>query len=329
MIFGFSEHSYRKRPKGHLSDLFRTSNQVVGCQTLQVVSRAQVRGFSGYLGSIKKRSLLFGFLVGAGWLQQVGIDNKGFLEFFDCLGSRQGVEDLREVSNDDTAMAQGRLEDKQPEEKTNTNRLVKEQEKEYLGGRSRRAEDTTTSTYLVSRSPSSTIEFKKPIDMLGFFSWLASIEQGTLEPVKVKNIGFNESGKYKKTFIGSSVCTGSMHVLHGFEFKVDQLGDHTFKVEPHENVDHVVGSQKVQTQDLMDYQLAHDRDQHLACELFGDFQVKGWIERRYGCSVRYVCAQQRIDDMVVSCGCKAKIWVSKGLPVKANGNLLGLEIIKD
>ncbi|GKB20472.1 hypothetical protein Tco_0854395 [Tanacetum coccineum] len=67
------------------------------------------------------------------------------------------------------------------------------------------AEDTTRSIYLVNRSLSSAIEFKKPIDMLGFFGWLASIKRGMLEPVKVRNIGFNESGEYKKTFIGSGV----------------------------------------------------------------------------------------------------------------------------
>ncbi|GJW89309.1 zinc finger, CCHC-type containing protein [Tanacetum coccineum] len=38
-----------------------------------------------------------------------------------------------QVSNDDTAVAQRRLEDKQPEEKTNTDCLVKEQEKVHLG----------------------------------------------------------------------------------------------------------------------------------------------------------------------------------------------------
>ncbi|GJU08026.1 retrovirus-related pol polyprotein from transposon TNT 1-94 [Tanacetum coccineum] len=37
------------------------------------------------------------------------------------------------VSNDDTAVAQRRLEDKQPEEKTNTDCLVKEQEKVHIG----------------------------------------------------------------------------------------------------------------------------------------------------------------------------------------------------
>ncbi|GKD81311.1 hypothetical protein Tco_1348150 [Tanacetum coccineum] len=70
------------------------------------------------------------------------------------------------------------------------------------------------------------------------------------------NMGFNESGEYKKTFIGSGVGTGSMQVLQGDEFEVEPQDGHTFEVEPHGNVDHVVGSQEVQTQDLMDYQLA-------------------------------------------------------------------------
>nr|GEX10440.1 retrotransposon protein, putative, Ty1-copia subclass [Tanacetum cinerariifolium] len=104
------------------------------------------------------------------------------------------------VSNDDTAAAQKRLEDKQPEEKTNT---------DCLSGLSKVfwAEDTTMSTYLVNRSPSSAIEFKKPIDM---------------------NMGFHESGEYKKTFIGSGVGTGSVQVLQGVEFEVEPREDHTF-----------------------------------------------------------------------------------------------------
>nr|GEX46543.1 G-type lectin S-receptor-like serine/threonine-protein kinase LECRK3 [Tanacetum cinerariifolium] len=126
------------------------------------------------------------------------------------------------------------------------------------------ADDTTMSTYLVNRSPSSAIGFKTHIDILGFLGWLASIKQWMLEPVKVKciilgyhktivgnklwrlndvtskvvlykNIGFNESEEYQKTFISSGVGTGSMQVLHGFEFEVEPLGDHTFEVELQEN----------------------------------------------------------------------------------------------
>ncbi|GJX96365.1 hypothetical protein Tco_0352163 [Tanacetum coccineum] len=182
-----------------------------------------------------------------GGSKQVGFKQLG-------LGVETGVHG---VSNDDTAVAQRWLEDKQPKEKTNTNCLVKEQEKEYQAGwkiktgnvldsfnqRSTQqilsvhgfwAEDTTMSTYLVNRSPSSAIGFKTPIDMLGIFGWLSSIKQGMLEPVKVKcifmgyhkgivgnklwrfddvtskvvlyrNMGFNESGDYKKTFIGSGI----------------------------------------------------------------------------------------------------------------------------
>ncbi|GKA70640.1 hypothetical protein Tco_0776779 [Tanacetum coccineum] len=45
--------------------------------------------------------------------------------------------------------------------------------------------------------------------------------------------------------------------------------DHAFEVEPQGNVDHVAGSQEIQTQDLMDYHSVCDREQHSACELFG------------------------------------------------------------
>ncbi|GKF27627.1 hypothetical protein Tco_0093969, partial [Tanacetum coccineum] len=51
-----------------------------------------------------------------------------------------------------------------------------------------------------------------------------------------RNIGFNESGEYKKTFIGSSVGTGSVQVLQGVEFEVEPREDHAFEVETLRNV---------------------------------------------------------------------------------------------
>ncbi|GJR25706.1 hypothetical protein Tco_1101938 [Tanacetum coccineum] len=156
-----------------------------------------------------------------------------------------------QVSNDDTAVAQRWLEDKQPKKKTNTDCLVKEQEKEC------QTDQDGEQGHHHQR-------LKTPIDMLGFFGWLASIKQGMLEPVKVKciflgyrkgivgnklwrlddvtskvvlyrNMGFNESGKYKKTFIGSGVGTGSMQVLQGDEFEMEPHDGHTFELEPHGN----------------------------------------------------------------------------------------------
>ncbi|GKC74293.1 hypothetical protein Tco_1120176, partial [Tanacetum coccineum] len=48
---------------------------------------------------------------------------------------RDREAEVFQVSNDDTAMAQRRLEDKQPKEKTNTDCLVKEQEKGNVAGK--------------------------------------------------------------------------------------------------------------------------------------------------------------------------------------------------
>ncbi|GJW20143.1 zinc finger, CCHC-type containing protein [Tanacetum coccineum] len=131
--------------------------------------------------------------------------------------------EIFQASNDDNAVDQRRLEDKQPKVKTNTDCLMsiqkcmKSRVAKHLGvagiqqqnglvnvtnvtlfakvryfliqsGLSKIlwAEDTTRSTYLVNRLPSSAFGFKKPIDMLGFFGWLSSIKQMMLEPVKVK-----------------------------------------------------------------------------------------------------------------------------------------------
>nr|GEW61813.1 hypothetical protein [Tanacetum cinerariifolium] len=54
------------------------------------------------------------------------------LRFFRVQGDHEA--EVFQVSNNDTAVTQRRLEDKQPEEKTNTDCLVKEQEKEYQTG---------------------------------------------------------------------------------------------------------------------------------------------------------------------------------------------------
>ncbi|GJX52729.1 hypothetical protein Tco_0281098 [Tanacetum coccineum] len=269
----------------------------------------------------------------------------------------------------------------------------------------------------VTRKTLKAIGFKMPIDMLGLFGLLASIKQEMLELVKVKciflgyhesivgdklwrlddvtskvvlyrNMGFNESEEYKKTFIGYGVDTGSVHVLQGVEFEVKPQEDHTFEVKSHGNVDHVAGSHETQTQDLMDYHSARDREQHssrefgykednneaafvvaavekiyahesltfndtVACEVISKWKAE-LKEEMDAQSDAYVlsngCKKSSddkndyyweytpgmfihlflyIDDMVFSCGCKAEMWVTKGLLDKAKGNVLGIEIIRD
>nr|GEX41265.1 zinc finger, CCHC-type [Tanacetum cinerariifolium] len=243
-----------------------------------------------------------------------------------------------------------------------------------LGGRSRRVmflilvirEDTTMSTYLVNRSSLSAIGFIKPIDMLGIFGWLASIKKGMLEPVKVKCI----FRVYHKNIVGNKLwrldnVTSKVRVqcrcCMDLKFEVEPLGDHTFEVEPQENVNQGASLQEVQTQDLIYYHLARDREQYLACELFGyreDINEVAFavvvVEKIYAhesptfnntvaCEVIskwkvgmkddmdawldvYVLSN---NDMVFSCGCKAEIWATKGLLDKAKGNVLGMEVDKN
>ncbi|GJY90540.1 hypothetical protein Tco_0505736 [Tanacetum coccineum] len=253
-----------------------------------------------------------------------GSKQVGFKQLAPCVET--GVH---RVSNDDTVVAQRWLEDKQSEDKTNTDCLVKEKKRNIRLGVARIQQQNG----LVDETN------------VTLFAKLASIKQGMLKPVKVKciflrcregivgkklwrldevtskvvlyrKIGFNESGEYKKTFIGSGVDMGSMQVLHRFEFEVEQLGDHTFE-------------------------LARDREQHLACELFGYREYSN--EATFAAAVVdkiYAHESLTFNDTFA---CKAiskwkaelkedmdtKIWVTKGLLVKSKGNVLGLEIIRD
>ncbi|GKD62064.1 hypothetical protein Tco_1299573 [Tanacetum coccineum] len=139
-------------------------------------------------------------------------------------------------------------------------------------------------------------------------------------------MGFNESGEYKKTSIASGVGRGSMHVLHVFEFEVEPLGDHTFEVEPQENVDQGAGLQEVQTQDLMDYQLARDRDQHLACELFRHIEDNNEAAFAVAAVEKNYAHESLTFNNTVALTTAMAI---KGLLDKAKGNVLGMEIIRD
>nr|GEV59589.1 zinc finger, CCHC-type [Tanacetum cinerariifolium] len=83
------------------------------------------------------------------------------------------------------------------------------------------------------RSSSSAIEFKTPVDILGFLCWLANIKQEMLKLVKVKCI-----------FLGYHEGTGSVQVLQRVEFEVEPREDHAFEMEPLRNVSQEAGSQK-------------------------------------------------------------------------------------
>ncbi|GKA45008.1 hypothetical protein Tco_0737804 [Tanacetum coccineum] len=278
----------------------------------------------------------------------------------------QGAQGDREaevfqVSNDDTAVAQRRLEDKQPEEKTNTDCLVKEQEKEYQTGWKIKmgnvldfkkseyglvkendvtslskvrcfliqsglskvlwAEDTTMSTYLVNRSPSSAIGFKTPIDMLGFFGWLA-IKQGMLEPVKVKciflgyHMGFMKE-RNTRNFIGSGVGSGiqcrcfkemclrwgTTGYGHTFEGATLCMGTIQYREDSNETAFAVAAVGKIYAHESLTF------NNTVACEVISKWKA------------------ELKDDM--DARSDAEIWATKDLLDKEKENILGMEIVKD
>nr|GEW37518.1 zinc finger, CCHC-type [Tanacetum cinerariifolium] len=116
------------------------------------------------------------------------------------------------------------------------------------------------------------------------------LDEVTSKVVLYRNMGFNESGEYKKAFIGSVVGTGSVQAFQEVEFEVKSQEDHAFKVEPLRNVGQGAGSYKV---------------------------ISKW---KTGLK----------DDMNArSDVCKAEIWATKGLLDKAKRNVLGIEIVRD
>ncbi|GJX69523.1 hypothetical protein Tco_0305250 [Tanacetum coccineum] len=225
---------------------------------------------------------------------------------------RDREAEVFEVSNDDTALAQRRLKDKQPEEKTNTDCLLKEQEKENirLGGRSRRSslskvlwvEDTTMSTYLVNRSPSSAIGFKTP------------------ELLLYRNMSFNESRKYKKTFIGSGVGTGSVQVLQGVEFEVEPEQHSawelfSYREDNNEAAFAVAAVDKIYAHESLTF------NNTVACEVISKWKV-GLKDDM----------DARSDVYALSNGCKKcsdDSYVYSWEYTPAKGNVLGMEIVRD
>ncbi|GJS75690.1 hypothetical protein Tco_0725571 [Tanacetum coccineum] len=192
------------------------------------------------------------------------------------------------------------------------------------------SEDTTMSTYLMNRSPSSAIGFKKPIDMLGVFGWLASIKQGMLEPVKVKCIflGYHKSIVARDMEYLACQLFGYREDSNEDAFAVAAMD----KIYAHESLTfnnivscEVISKWKAGLKDDMDarsdvYVLSN------GCRKCSDDSNGYYWEYTPGMFIHLFLY---INDMVFYCGCKAEIWTTKGLLDKAMGNVLGMEIVKD
>ncbi|GJR97212.1 hypothetical protein Tco_0269386 [Tanacetum coccineum] len=208
-------------------------------------------------------------------------------------------------------------------------------------------------------SPSSVIGPKTPIDMLGGFCWLASIKQGMLEPVKVKciflryhkgivgnklwrlddvtskvvlyrNMGFNESRKYKKTFIGSGgLLDKTKGNVPGIESDREQHSARElfgYREDSNEAAFAVVEVDKIYAHESLTF------NDTVACEVISKWKarLKEDMDAR---SDMYVlsngCKKSSDDSDGYYWECKAEIWVTKGLLDKTKGNVLGMEIFRD
>ncbi|GJR82889.1 zinc finger, CCHC-type containing protein [Tanacetum coccineum] len=140
--------------------------------------------------------------------------------------------------------------------------------------------------------------------------------------VLYKNMGFNESGEYKKTFIGSGVEDSNEAAFAIVEAE---------KIYAHESLTfndivacEVISKWKTRLKEDMDarsdvYVLSN------GCRKCTDDNDGYYWEYTPGMFIHLFLY---IDDMVF-CGCKTKIWATKGLLDKARGNVLGMEIVKD
>nr|GFA51348.1 zinc finger, CCHC-type [Tanacetum cinerariifolium] len=221
------------------------------------------------------------------------------LEFFNCPGPRQGVEDLREL-------------------------LHKKRVKRMASMNTRLNIENLDGNIVQRHGGSKQVGFKQ----LGPRSTQQCVKSGVAKHLSVVGI------QQQNGLVDETNVTLFAKVLQGVEFEVEPQEDHTFEVEPHRNFDHVDGSQEVQTHDLMDYQLARDKEQHLAYELFG-------YREDITCEVISKWKSGLKDDMdarsdvyVLNNSCRKGSDNSNGYywgytPDKAKGNVLGLEIVKD
>nr|GEY18906.1 zinc finger, CCHC-type [Tanacetum cinerariifolium] len=139
-----------------------------------------------------------------------------------------------------------------------------------------------------------------------------------------RNMDFNESGEYKKTFIGFGVGTGLVHVLQEVEFKVEPQEDHTFEVEPHgtswELFSYREDSNEVAfTVAVVDKIYAHESltfNDTVACEVISKWMAALKEDRMLG-------------QMYMWSATTAEIWATNGLLNKAKGNVLGMEIVRN
>ncbi|GJT89701.1 hypothetical protein Tco_1078546 [Tanacetum coccineum] len=180
-----------------------------------------------------------------------GVHDKKHVWFKVELYGAQGdcKAEVFQVSNDDTAVAQRRLKEKKPKERTNTDCLVKEQEKEYqtgwkikmgnvLDSCNQRSIQQCMKSGVTKHLGVAWIQQQNGLvneinvtlfatvhcfliqsGIVGNKLW--RLDDVTSKVVLYRNMGFNESGEYKITFIGSGIDKEQHSAWELFSYRED------------------------------------------------------------------------------------------------------------
>ncbi|GJV73377.1 zinc finger, CCHC-type containing protein [Tanacetum coccineum] len=167
-----------------------------------------------------------------------------------------------------------------------------------------------------------------------------------------RNMVFNESGEYKKTFIGSGVgSTNSRFDILSFSTcdREQHLAWELFSYieDSNEAAFAVAAVDKIYVHELLTF------NNTVACEVIPKWKARLKDDTDTRSDVYVIsngcrkCSDDSdgyyweytpgmfihlflyIDGMVFSCGCKAEIWATKGFLDKAKGNVFGMKIVRD
>nr|GEX96746.1 hypothetical protein [Tanacetum cinerariifolium] len=196
------------------------------------------------------------------------------------------------------------------------------------------SEDTTMSTYLVNRSPSSAIRFKMHIDILGFFGWLVSIKQGMLEPVKVKCtfLGYRKSivgNKALEIWATKGLLDKAKGNVLGMEIVRDQSGI-TLRVSHSTFYNEKLVQTLLEGHSIPSLKgsLLGECDVKKNGEEYG-FVIPSWLVGVTFESMRIDPDQIHRTQHVLITKTSQSRQHAKGMLDKAKGNVLGMEIVRD
>ncbi|GJU63012.1 hypothetical protein Tco_1244847 [Tanacetum coccineum] len=168
---------------------------------------------------------------------------------------------------------------------------VKEQKKEYQTGWKIKTGNVLDSCNQRSTQQCTKSRVAKHLGVAGLQQHNGLVKKTNMtllaKVVLYKNMSFNKSGEYKKTFTGSGVGTGSVQVLQGVEFE-EQHSAHEllkYREDSNEAAFAVAEAEKIYAHESLTF------NNTVACEVISKW--KAGLKDDIGCLGQDVCAQPK------------------------------------